>query len=137
MSNINHYDWRIHRKLDEARRVYICPARGNGKLERTREMYEDLLDQGKEITFVRAADLPKKDPLKIHKELLDMDLCYHREPSWFEKMIDDYLKKELYKHLQVDTEMERWKPRIITDTTVVDDAFLYNWNLYGMRILNV
>lgn len=45
----NHHDWKIHKILDEARRVYICPARGNCKPERTLRMYKELLEEGKKL----------------------------------------------------------------------------------------
>ena len=129
----NIYNWRIHRKLDEARRVYICPARGNCKPERTREMYEDLLNQGKEITFVRAADFPKKDPFKIHEDLLDMDLCSNRESRWLDTVLEKHFEEEMHKYLQ--KEIEGWKPKIIIDTAVPDDSFLYDWKLWSLGSL--
>ena len=62
-------DWNIHRKLDETRRVYVMPARGNDKTYTQLELYSELMTQNKEVRVIRAEDIRKavealkKDPL--------------------------------------------------------------------------
>lgn len=122
---MNKHDWKIHKILDETRRVYVCPARGTNKVQTQLELYAELMDQGKEITFVRSKDLPKKDPFKVYKELLDMDLICNREPPWLQDYFDKYFEEEMKKYLKKDR--ENWKPIIRMDTTVVDDGPYREW----------
>lgn len=129
----NKHDWKIHKILDETRRVYVCPARHNDKTYTQLELYAELMDQGKEITFVQSKDLPKKDPFKVYKQLLDMDMICNREPSWLQDYFDKYFEEEMKKYLKKDR--ENWKPKVYTDTTVVDDRpyreWLYRAYLFG------
>ena len=122
---MNHYDWKIHKILDETRRVYVCPARGNNKVQTQLELYAELMDQGKEIKVVRAKDLPKKNPFKVYKEFLDKDLICNREPPWLQDYFDRYFEEEMKKYLKKD--MENWKPIIRMDTTVVDEGPYREW----------
>ena len=131
----NSHDWKIHKILDEAKRVYVCPARGTNKVQTQLELYAELMDQGKEIAFVRSKDLPKKDPFKVYKQFLDMDLICNREAPWLQDAIDKYFEEEMKKYLKKDR--ENWKPIIRMDTTVVDDGpykeWLYRQCLYPER----
>lgn len=117
----NNHDWKIHKILDETRRVYICPARGTNKVQTQLELYAELMDQGKEITLVRSKDSPKKDPFKVYKEFLDMDLICNREPPW----LQDYFEEEMKKYLKKNR--ENWKPIIRMSTTVMDDGPYKEW----------
>ena len=116
----NNHDWKIHKILDETRRVYVCPARGTNKVQTQLELYVELMNQGKDITFVRKKDLPKKDPFKVYKEFLDKDLICNREPPWLQDAIDKYFEEEMKKYLKKDR--ENWKPIIRMDTTALDDG---------------
>lgn len=53
---MNCVDWKIHRKLDEARSIYIYPARGEGKTQ----VLLDLIDSGKKVHVVTKADIQKR-----------------------------------------------------------------------------
>ena len=53
---MNSHEWKIHRILDETKRVYILPARGNSKLYNQLELYADLFTQKKDIKVIRAED---------------------------------------------------------------------------------
>lgn len=125
---LNHHDWKIHRRLEEARKVYICPARGNCKSERTREMYEDLIKQGKEITFVRSDNLPKLDPFELKEAFIDKGLVCNNEPPWLQNALDKYFEEEMRKWLREKNEY--WTPKVRLDTTVVDDNLWYEWMLW-------
>ena len=121
----NSHDWKIHKILSEAKGVYIYPARGNCKVRTQLELYAELMDQGKEITFVRSADLPKKDPFKIYKELLDLDkdfICNSISP-WFQNALDKYFEEEMKKYLRKD--IENWKPKVYMDTSLINPRDWY------------
>lgn len=123
---INHYDWKIHKRLDEAKRVYIYPARGNNKVYTQLELYAELMAQNKDIKIIRAEDVKKA--VDFSEALIDKDLYYHHEPPWLKDALDKYFEEEMHKHLQEDR--RHWKPKIITDTTVVNPAFWEEWNTW-------
>lgn len=52
-------DWKIRKKLDETRRVYVMPARANDKTYTQLELYSELMTQNKEIKVIRAEDIRK------------------------------------------------------------------------------
>ena len=56
---LNKYDWKIHKILDEAKRVYILPARGNDKLYNQLELYVDLMTKNRDIKIIRVEDIEK------------------------------------------------------------------------------
>lgn len=56
---MNNHEWKIHKIIDEAKRVYICPARGSSKSYTQLELYAELMAQNKEIKVIRAADVKK------------------------------------------------------------------------------
>lgn len=73
-------DWKIHKKLDEARSIYICPARADGKYLRTLRMYQELMDSGKKLVFVRPEPYSKLrgqryEPIIVDKDILTLDQC--------------------------------------------------------------
>ena len=45
----SNYDWSIHKKLDEARTVYVIPARANCKPLRQLEIYAELFKSGRTV----------------------------------------------------------------------------------------
>lgn len=49
-------DWKIHRRLVEARTVYLTIPRGSGKLHRQLELYSELQAAGKKVVFVEGED---------------------------------------------------------------------------------
>ena len=113
----NNHDWKIHKILDETRRVYVYPARGNNKVQTQLELYAELMEQGKEVMVLRSADLPKKDPFKIHHELLDMHLICNIEPYWLQDAIDKHFEEEMKKYLKKDR--ENWKPKVYMSTSLL------------------
>lgn len=46
-------DWKIHRKLDQSRTVYLTIPRGSSKTWRMLELYEELVAAGKRVVFVK------------------------------------------------------------------------------------
>lgn len=56
---MNSHEWKIHKILEEAKRVYICPARGNNKVYTQLEMYVDLMAKNRDVKVIRAEDLKK------------------------------------------------------------------------------
>lgn len=124
----NKHDWKIHKILDEANRVYICPARGNGKFYNQLELYADLFTQKKDIHIIRAEDVKKAVDFK--DIFIDKDLYYHHEPPWLKPELDKYFEEEMHKYLEEDR--RQWKPKIIHDTTVVNPAFWEEWNMWNV-----
>lgn len=74
---MNHHDWKIHKILDETKRVYILPARGNDKLYTQLELYSELMTQNKEITIIRAEDVKKA--VDKFRSISDFDLEFMLE----------------------------------------------------------
>lgn len=68
----NKYDWKIHKILDEAKRVYILPARGNDKLYNQLELYTDLTTKKRDIRIIRAEDV--ETAIKL----------LSKKPSWYD-----------------------------------------------------
>lgn len=68
----NKYDWKIHKILDEAKRVYILPARGSDKTYTQLELYSEFTTKNRDISIIRAKDV--EEAIK----LLSM------KPSWYE-----------------------------------------------------
>lgn len=56
---MNSHEWKIHKILDEAKRVYIRPARGSGKIYTQLELYAELMAQNKDVKVIRAWDIKK------------------------------------------------------------------------------
>ena len=52
-------DWRIHKKLDQGRTVYLAIPRHNGKTWRTLELYAELVAAGKRVVFVKPEQILK------------------------------------------------------------------------------
>lgn len=48
---MNSYDWNIHEKLKEAKRVHISLARRNGKTEYLMHLINDLIDSGYDVVI--------------------------------------------------------------------------------------
>lgn len=132
MDYYNPHEWKIHKTLKEAKRVYICPARGNCKPERTLRMYEELLEEGKEIVLVRSADIPKKDSWKGRRALLDLDkdLICNSEYQWMQDAIDKYIEEEMKKSLQEKN--DHWTPKVYMDTSLINPRDLYTKQLTVM-----
>lgn len=133
---INHHDWKIHKILDEAKRVYICPARGNGKPERTLRMYKELLEEGKEIVVVRSADISKKDSKIGRRALLnlDMDLICNSKYPWIQDAIDRYIEEEMKKSLQEKN--DGWTPKVRFDSWVIDESLYFDQILWDRLVLD-
>ena len=123
----NKYDWNIHKRLDEAKRVYICPARGNGKLYNQIELYLELTTRNKDIKLIRAEDI-KKAVDKIKSEpVLDYDLYSDLAAPMYRDSIDRFLDEEMRKYLCYSR--TDWKPKVIFDTTIADTDFWKEWML--------
>lgn len=132
----NNHDWKIYKILGEAKRVYICPARGNCKPERTLKMYEELIEEGKEVITVRSTDLPKKDSWKGRRALLNLDkdlICNSKYP-WIQDAIDRYIEEEMKKSLQEKN--EGWTPKVRFDSWIVDDDLYFKEILWDHLVLS-
>lgn len=118
----NKYDWKIHKILDEAKRVYICPARGNGKLYNQLELYVDLMSKNRDIKIIRANDIKTAvNKFKyIPDAVLDKDFC-DSEREWVDRMVAHCFETEMKEYLQ--KQRENWEPKIVLDTWPKDNAF--------------
>ena len=108
----NKYDWKIHKILDEAKRVYICPARGNGKLYTQLELYADLFtNKKKDISVIRAEDIEKAiDIFRQKAEAVpDFDVIDALERTHRYELFNDYLVRS--------------EPKIIFNTTIIETPF--------------
>ena len=115
---MNSHEWKIHKILDEAKRVYVYPARGSGKVYTQLELYADLMAQNKEVRVIRAEDLKKA--ITLQDAIIDKDLYFNSAPPWRRDALDKYFEEEMKKWL--GDQRANWKPKIIYDTTVVDDT---------------
>lgn len=52
-------DWKIHKRLDQGRTVYLALPRGSGKTWRMLELYEELVAAGKRVVFVKPEQILK------------------------------------------------------------------------------
>lgn len=68
----NKYDWKIHKILDETKRVYIYPARGNNKPYTQLELYADLVTKKRDLRIIRATDI--ETAIKL----------LSKKPSWYD-----------------------------------------------------
>lgn len=123
----NKYDWKIHKILDEAKRVYICHGRGCGK---TRWLEEEL---GRTITEYS----PKSDPVKLDKTtiqkikeaVIDWDLYSNYGLPELHKRFDEYWESEVLNYIRKD--IESWRPKVYLDTSLLHDDW-YNQRLWVM-----
>lgn len=92
-------DWKIHRKLDEACRIYIYPARGSGKSQI--EQILNLIDSGKDVYVMTKADYSKRLPSieQIKETILDWDL--QGVSSWCVGFQDEF-REGLKAHYRLD-----------------------------------
>lgn len=90
---INHYDWKIHRKLEETRRVYICPARHNDKTYTQLKLYAELMTQNKNIKVIRASDVRDVITKLKTEPVLDYDLEFELNRSHRYQLFGDWLHK--------------------------------------------
>lgn len=89
---MNKYDWKIHKILDETKRVYVYPARGSAKTYTQLEIYADLMAQNKDIKVIRAEDVKKTGPWKPKPEpVLDYDLVDRHYHHLRYTMFGDYM----------------------------------------------
>ena len=112
---MNSREWKIHKILDETKRVYILPARANGKLYNQLELYADLFTQKKDISVIRASDVEKAIDILKQKpkpvpyfDVMDMLERTHRY-----ELFNDYLVKS--------------EPKVILNTTTMDNPFWNEW----------
>lgn len=132
MDNFNHHDWKIHKILDENKRIYICPARGNGKPERTLRIYKELLEEGKEVVITRLADISKKGSralLNLYKDPID-----NIESSWLKYTIDRYIEEEMKKSLQEKN--EGWTPKVRFDSWAIDESLYFDQMLWDRLVFD-
>lgn len=87
----SYLDWKIHKKLDEARRVYICPARHNDKTYTQLELYAELMAQNKDIRIIRASDVKEAINKLKTEPVLDYDLEFELNRSHRYQLFGDWL----------------------------------------------
>lgn len=122
----NSHDWKIHKILDETKRVYILPARGNCKLHTQLELYVDLLTQKKDIKVIRAEDV--KNAIDIlrqkPKPVPDFDVIDILERTHRHELFNDYLVRSESKVMLNTTNMDTpfWKEREVW--LAVNDGFI-------------
>lgn len=108
---MNAHDWKIHKILDETKRVYIYPARGNDKFYAQLELYAELMTQNKEVRVIRAKDV--KDIIDILKQkpkpVPDFDVIDALERTHRYELFNDYVVKS--------------EPKVILNTTSMDTSF--------------
>ena len=127
----NKYDWKIHKILDETKRVYICPARGNSKLYNQLELYVDLFTQKKDIHVIRIEDLKKAATFK--DVFIDKDLHPNSISPWMRDALDRYFEEEMHKQLRKD--IENWRPKVYLDTSLINPRDWYTKQLTVMDSL--
>ena len=115
------HDWKIHKILDEAKRVYILPARGNCKLSQL-DLYAELATKNRDIKIIRAEDVKVAvDKFKyIPDAVLDKDFC-DSEREWVDRMVARCFETEMKEYLQ--KQRENWEPKIVLDTWPRDNNF--------------
>jgi hypothetical protein len=133
IQEMRHCDWAIHKRLKEANRVYILPARGqSGKSQL--ELYTSLMNEGRDVTVIRAKDIPKLDRYGWDAwgcALIEQNERAERFGHWVHELYKDYGMRNLkydYKPIV------RPYPYIIEDesTTFVSDMWL-KYNPYLTR----
>lgn len=87
---ISSKDWKIHKKLDEARTIYYWPARGQGR-SCVREILE-LMSDGKKVVVI-----PRKAPKdlvgrRLNCNLLDKDILTLEQYERADNILREYLK---------------------------------------------
>ena len=95
-------DWKIHRKLDGARTVYLTVARGNGKTLRTHELYENLTGAGKKVADARVdtcQKIRKMPTLQDVEKAIDIlgppkEMWNPWEPFWHMEYLGEWIYKE-------------------------------------------
>ena len=115
-------DWNIHKKLDETRRVYVCPARANAKTYTQLELYSELMAQNKEVKVIRAEDIRKAvDALKreptpdpTYEIWTNRDSELHRYlDDLYEEMMGEFLKPVVRYDSWGDIESDRYRTEYI------------------------
>lgn len=107
-----HCDWAIHRRLKEANRVYILPARGQCKMTQL-ELYAALVNEGRDVKVVRAKDIPKmdKDSWSMHAyAMLEQNQRAENFGHWLHEMYKDYNMREV-----------KYKPIVLPDAYICED----------------
>lgn len=127
---MNHHDWKIHKILDEAKRVYILPDRGNSKLYNQLELYADLFTQKKDIKIIRAEDVKAAvNKFKyIPDAVLDKDFCVS-EREWVDRIVAHCFETEMKEYLQ--KQRENWEPKIVLDTWPKENRFYSDFIHWG------
>lgn len=56
---VSSIDWKIRRKLDQGRTVYLTLPRGSDKTWRMLELYEELITAGKRVVIIKPEQILK------------------------------------------------------------------------------
>ena len=118
---MRHCDWAIHKKLKEANRVYILPARGQCKTSQL-ELYTSLMNEGRDVTVIRAKDIPKMDRYGWDAwgcALIEQNQRAENFGHWVHEMYKDYNMREV-----------KYKPMIIPGSYIIEDETIVfdSWN---------
>lgn len=122
----NNHDWKIHKILDETKRIYVYPARGNDKLYNQLELYVDLMTKNRDVKVIRADDVKKA--INFKDVITDKDLYFNTVSPWRRDTLDKYFEEEMHKYLRKD--IESWEPKIVYDSSVVDTPFWRYFNTW-------
>lgn len=123
-------EWKIHKKLQDAKTVYICPARGCDKSQRELKMYENLLEDGYNVKVVRTQ---KQEPVRLSREdierirdaIVDYDLYSNIVSPMYRDSIDTFIENEMKEFYR--KERGYWKPKVRLDTIIVDAGAYFDW----------
>ena len=115
---MNNHEWMIHKILDETKRVYICPARGNCKPYTQLEIYADLVTRNKDVKVIRVEDVKKVADILRQKPtpVPDFDVMDMLERTHRYELFNDYVVKS--------------EPKVILNSSIMDTPFWNEWKVW-------
>lgn len=118
---VNPHEFDIHRKLREAKVVYVSFARGGGKPETTRRKIEKLIATGMDVRAIRPAD--RITVKAIESMMLDKDILSQARLKRADELINGFMADFIHEDLE-----HNFKPIIRSDAYMHDipwQHFLY------------
>lgn len=89
---MNNYDWKIHKKLEDARTVYIVPARANGKTYTAKKEYLRLLKAGKKLVFMSPKTSGDLRGSSYESIIVDRDMLSPAQLERAERILDIFME---------------------------------------------